>query len=108
MVKKEQQPSLPIHAQPPVYEPNEHDLVSDMLSMVLQLAPQLSAAIAEQVEREARAKWGGDRVYIQRLGGTTSQRNALIKRQYQAGERIAYLSRRHGLSPARLYAIINS
>lgn len=107
MVKKVQQSSLQLDADPAVYEASATDLISDLLARVIQMAPGFTAALAAQVERETREKWGGDRVYVQRKGGTLSHRNEVIKREYRAGERIALLQRRHGLSPARLWQIIN-
>lgn len=103
-----QQPRLSLEPVPAVYEPSATDIISDLLSQVLAMAPQFSAALAAQIERDAREKWGGDRVYVQRKGGTLSHRNAAIKREHQAGERIALLSRRHGLGASRLWEIINS
>jgi Mor family transcriptional regulator len=108
MVKKMQQPILLIECLPAAYSPSATDIIHDLLSQVLAMAPSFTAELAAQVEREAREKWGGDRVYVQRKGGTLSHRNAAIKREYQAGERIALLSRRHGLGPSRLWEIINS
>ena len=90
------------------YVGNENDLVDDILMRVIAMAPGFSAAIAAQVANETRDRWGGDRVYIQRKGGTLSTRNANIKRDHQAGERIPFLERRYGLSKARLWAIIKS
>lgn len=99
---------MPLDFDPPAYEPSANDLIGDLLSRVIAMAPGFSVALAAQIEREAREKWGGDRVYVQRKGGTLSQRNATIKREHQAGERTALLSRRHGLSATRLWEIINS
>lgn len=90
------------------WEPVCDDLVGDILARVIQLAPTFGAALAAQVEQETRAKWGGDRVYIQRRGGTLSARNAAIRREFQAGERIPLLMRRHGLSASRVWAIIGN
>lgn len=107
MVKKMQQPLLPTEPIPAAYEPSATDIISDLLSQVLAMAPEFSAALAAQIERDAREKWGGDRVYVQRKGGTLSHRNAAIKRDYRAGERVPLLSRRYGLSTPRLWEIIN-
>ena len=108
MVKKMQHPLLPAEPTPAAYEPSATDIISDLLSQVQAMAPEFSVALAAQIERDAREKWGGDRIYVQRNGGTLSHRNAAIRREHQAGERIALLSRRHRLSAARLWQIINS
>lgn len=81
-------------------------MIGDILSYIMQLSPDFSAALAAQAEAHAREKWGGDRVYIQRKGGTHSQRNTSIKRDYQAGERIELLERRYSLKASRLWEII--
>ena len=96
--------SKPINA----FDPVADDLVGDILARVLELAPTFTAALAAQVERETREKWGGDRVYVQRRGGTHSQRNANIRRDFQLGERIELLKRRYNLNASRLWEIIKN
>ena len=107
MVKKTQREFLPLEAEPPAYEASATDLISDLLARVIQMAPGFTAALAAQVERETREKWGGDRVYVQRKGGTLSQRNAQIKREFRSGERAPFLARRHKLSERRVWEILN-
>lgn len=106
MVKNTTKPA----AQPEAtaYAGNENDLIDDILMRVIALTPGFNAAVAAQVAAETRDRWGGDRVYIQRKGDTLSSRNASIKRDHQAGERIPLLERRYGLSKARLWQIIQS
>ena len=89
---------------------NENDIIDDILRRVISMAPGFSAALAKQVDKEARAQWGGDRPYISlRRGGGTSARNASIKRDYwQNGEHIPLLERRYSLSKTRLWEIIKS
>lgn len=109
MVKKAASRDLPAQPQPVCpYEPSANDLVADLLALVLQMAPGFTAAMAEQVEKKARDKWGGDKVYIQRRGGMKSHRNDCIRRDYQAGERIELLERRYQLKASRLWEIIQS
>jgi Mor family transcriptional regulator len=90
------------------WEPVCDDLVGDILARVIALAPAFNAALAAQVEKETRDKWGGDRVYVQRRGGTLSARNAAIRRDFQAGERVPLLMRRYSLSAPRLWHIIKN
>ena len=106
MVKNATKPA----AQPEAtaYAGNENDLIDDILMRVIALTPGFSAAVAAQVAAETRDRWGGDRVYIQRKGDTISTRNASIKRDYLAGERIPLLERRYGLCKARLWEIIKA
>lgn len=93
----------------PVFEPNENDIIDDILRRVIALAPEFSAALAAQVDKQAREQWGGDRPYISiRRGAGTSTRNAAIKRDYLAGERIPLLERRYSLSPRQIWNVIKS
>lgn len=91
------------------YTPNENDIIDDILRRVIALAPSFSAAIAAQIEAEARKQWGGDRPYIgKRSGMGTSARNAAIKRDYLNGEHFHLMERRYGLGRSRLNEIIKS
>ena len=92
------------------YVPNENDIIDDILRRVIAMAPAFTAALAAQIDKQARAQWGGDRPYIaHRNGAGTSSRNAAIKRDYwQGGERIPLLERRYGLAKSRLWEIIKS
>lgn len=83
------------------------DIVADILQRVVALAPGFTAALAVQVDREVREHWGGDRPYIARRAGEgTSQRNAAIRREYQAGAHIGGLSRKYRLSRQRIHQIV--
>lgn len=86
------------------------DIVVDILRMVIAMAPTFSQALAGQVERQVKEKWGGDRPYIPRprSAATYSARNDAIRRDYIAGERIGLLERRYGLKKTRLWEIIKS
>jgi Mor family transcriptional regulator len=91
------------------YQPNENDIIDDILRRVIAMAPSFSAALAAQIDKEARQQWGGDRPYIGIRPGTGhSGRNAAIKRDYQAGESIPLLERRYGLGKSRIWEIIKS
>ena len=92
-----------------VFEPNENDIIDDVLRRVIAMAPGFSAALAAQIDKEARQQWGGDRPYISlRRGAGISSRNAAIRRDYLAGEHIPLLERRYGLGKSRLWEIIKS
>lgn len=92
------------------YQPTRDDIIDDMLSLVLTLAPGFTAALAAQADAQIRARWGGDRPYIAaRRGAGSSARNAAIRRDYwQNGERIPLLERRYGLSKSRIWEILKS
>lgn len=95
------------------YIPDENDMVADLLRLVISMAPafgialEAQAQLAEQVNIEARNRWGGDRPYIQRIGGR-SQRNDAIRRDHEAGERTAYLARKYQLTERRIIQILES
>jgi Mor family transcriptional regulator len=101
-----------IQAQPEemtVSEPNENDIIDDILRRVIAMAPGFSEALAAQIDKEARAQWGGDRPYISlRRGDGRSTRNANIKRDYLAGERVPLLERRYGLSARQIWNVIKA
>lgn len=88
------------------------DIVEYTLRCVLAMAPQLTEAIQQNiyqsVNQQVREVFGGERTYISRRPGDGRfARNAQIRRDYKAGERIPLLQRRYGLSRARLWEIIN-
>ncbi len=88
--------------------PHTDDVVEYTLRCVLAMAPQLSEAIRKNISGQVREVFGGERVYISRRPGEGRfARNAQIRSDYKAGERIPLLERRYGLSPARLWQIIN-
>ena len=83
------------------------DIVADILQRVVALTPGFTAALAAQVDRDVRDLWGGDRPYIARRAGEgSSQRNAAIRRDWRAGERIGYLVRKYGLTRQRIHQIV--
>jgi hypothetical protein len=83
------------------------DIVADILQRVVALTPGFSAALAVQIDRDVRDLWGGDRPYIARRAGEgSSQRNAAIRRDWRAGERIGYLVRKYGLTRQRIHQIL--
>lgn len=87
--------------------PHTDDVVEYTLRCVLALAPELSAAVLEHADRQVRAVWSGDRPYIARRAGEgKSSRNAAIKRDHQAGERLKLLARRYELSERRILQIV--
>lgn len=85
----------------------EDDVIVDVLRLVLELAPGFSAELARQVDRDVRARWGGDSAYIARRHGEgRSARNAQILRDYQSGARTGALVRRYGLTPRQIQRIV--
>lgn len=96
-------------AAPTAHPGSEHDIIEDMLSLVVSMAPGFTAELAKRADKQIRDKWAGDRPYIaKRSGEGSSQRNSQIKADYLKGERIALLERRYKISRARIWQIIKS
>lgn len=113
VTKAASEPKTTAPAQPMLASvPHSDDIVEYTLRCVLAMAPQLTEAIRQgiqsNVDRQVREVFGGERAYISRRPGEGRfVRNAQIRRDYKAGERIPLLMRRYGLSAARLWQIIN-
>ena len=105
-------PAPPAQATPPTaptmpWDGAGDDIVADILQRVVAITPGFTAALAAQVDRDVRDLWGGDRPYIARRAGEgSSQRNAAIRRDWRAGERIGLLVRKYGLSRQRIHQIL--
>lgn len=101
--------AAPAKNQAPAYTPNDGDIIDDILRMVIAMAPGFSAALAAQIDKQAREQWGGDRPYIKLRGSDEKARNEAIKRDYWThGAHIPLLERRYGLSARRIWYIIKS
>lgn len=75
------------------------------LGMSAEMAGKAAAEWQSGVERD----WGGERPYIGKGGEAlreTSRRDRAILREYAAGERVAYLSRKFGISRRMVWLII--
>lgn len=85
------------------------DIVEYTLACVLALAPRTSAAIKAAVESQVRETFGGDEVWISKGAAQQRQeRDAQLKRDYLAGERVELLMRRYQLNRRRVFQIIKS
>lgn len=83
------------------------DVVHFAFECIMALAPGFNQAVIEAAERHVRATYGNQEVWI-RLRRDLQRRNQQIVREYLAGERIAYLSRRHGLTERRILQIVKA
>ena len=100
-------PPPPQPAQAQAQAPAHNDIISDILGRVISMAPNFSLALAEQIDRETRKMWGGDRPYIStRRGEGKSTRNDRIKSDYQKGAHVAFLMRHYDLSASRIREIL--
>jgi len=92
--------------------PVTEDVVEYTIACALALSPpevrtKIRQHIAQHASAQARRIFGGDRVYISRQEGQgRSIRNETIRRQFQKGEHIAYLSRHHNLSERQIWRVI--
>lgn len=85
----------------------DDDFVCDVLALVRQIAGNVTAEQAAQVDAALRERWGGDRPYIaKRQGEGRSDRNAAIRRDFQRGESVAFLVRRYALSRSTIWRVL--
>jgi Mor family transcriptional regulator len=61
------------------------------------------AEVLAEVEIAVRTLYGGDRYYIQ---SGRALRDAAIRREHRAGERVPYLARKYGLTRQRVHQIL--
>jgi len=88
------------------------DIIDDVLRRVIDAGGVIDRAMAQAIARAVRHEWGGETARIcyiaRRDDELRTQRNRAILRDYLAGERIALLSRRYGLSGRRIIQIVKS
>lgn len=91
-----------------------NDIVIDALDTLIDILRRGGASVMPEQRTEAerilRAAWGGDRVYIAKLGEDgqrqISARDAAIRREAARGAHVGLLARRHALSPRRVREIL--
>ena len=87
----------------------EEDIINDAVNTVAALAEKNGVAISEALRTEAeqiiRAKWRGDRPYIQMKRDFTVRNNA-IRVEYAKGERVPFLMRKYRLSKSAIHLIL--
>lgn len=81
------------------------DVVEYTLRCIMALAPRLNAAVVRAAEAQVREVFGGDEVWVGRRPDLQN-RNASIRRDYLAGERVALLARRYQLTQRHVLRII--
>jgi hypothetical protein len=93
------------------------DLVADLLERVSRRA-DIPAGVLRDIEREARAEWGGARHYVAKGGEGGAQQlmerdaricadhRRLVAGGMRAREADDYLARRHGLHARRIRQIL--
>lgn len=76
------------------------------------IGPEVCGKVAQQWQDSVVRNWGGDRIYIgsspAQVQRARTRRDAAIVRDWRAGERLAALSRKYGISRQRVYRIIEN
>ena len=94
---------------------DDTDIISDLLRRVAAAEAAahrtLDAEMAKNIEREARALWGGDKVHIaktpERANSTSlADRNSRIHRAYLGNVRLKEIARQEGVTTRRVLQII--
>lgn len=88
--------------------PHSEDIIEYTMACILALAPTTSRDITEQVERQVRDIFAKNKIYIASRGssGSKAPRNAQIKREFLAGERVAHLARKYSLTEQMVWIIV--
>lgn len=87
-------------------EPIQDDFVSDLIAVVRSRA-KLTDEQAAAIMADVRERWGGHSSYIARRPGEVRDvRNAAIRRDFQRGESVTFLSRRYSLSRQTIYNVL--
>ena len=73
------------------------------------MSPEIAGMVAAEWQSGIQRDWGGERPYIGKGGEALremSRRDRAILREHAAGERVAYLSRKFGISRRMVWLII--
>ena len=73
------------------------------------ISAQVAGMVAAEWSASVEADWGGDRPYIGKgahTKRTTSQRDAAIYREWEAGERVRAIARKYGISHTQVRRVI--
>ena len=86
------------------------DLVADIMQRIAEKHGKLPTKVAQAVEAEVRADWGGERHYIAKIGESgraqLAERDMRIRADHQRGERDDLIARRYGISTKRVRQIL--
>lgn len=83
------------------------DLIRDILERVAARLPgTLTKKLAQEIERETRQHWAGDRPYVAKNGNEAASRNCAILRDWRNGERVALIARRYKISRVQVWRIV--
>lgn len=75
------------------------------------VSQEVAGMVAAEWQSGVEQEWGGERPYIGKSSTAAremSARDRRIVQQYQAGERVPYLSRQHGISRQRVFQILET
>lgn len=82
------------------------DIIRYILERVAARLPGLHDCLAQEIEREVRQFWAGDRPYVAKNGDGARSRNRAILRDWRNGERVALIARRYKISRVQVWRIV--
>ena len=80
----------------------DDDIVADFIERLRRLQPDFPQQIAAELEREIRADWAGQQVYIAARKARTAAAVAAV----QAGAPVSVVVREHGIAKSTLYYLL--
>jgi len=85
------------------------DIVTVILQKVVAMAPGFSAALAEQIEAQVRKEYGGQRIFVPKVGKrmTPEQRQAVFQDGLSAMDS-AEIIEKHKISKSTLYRVMKN
>lgn len=94
----------------PAWDPD--DILADVIRRVIDVWEGAPVSTLRNLERDLRKDWGGERVYVAKVGESgrqeRSQREAAIREDYRRGAHVRALARKWGISPRRVQQILRS
>lgn len=82
------------------------DIIRWVIDRMLAHEDSITQDLALTVEREARAEWGGDTVYIVKTCASDGPDTQAVLQDYAQNKPVGEITRRHGISRAGLYRLI--
>lgn len=82
------------------------DIIRWVIDRMLAHDDSITQELALTVERESRAEWGGDTVYIAKTLACDAPDAQAVLQDYVQNTPVREITRRHGISRAYLYKVI--
>ncbi len=85
------------------------DIIRDVLERAMAAAPSLTQECAAGIEREARAYWGGDEVYVAKAASRLPEvRAQVLHDALTHALPLAQIEQRYGISRRSIYRLLRS